>query len=282
MSEHKHKQPVRDLRLLLAGSAIGLIAVAWGMLNIDGRAGGLPEDAVARVNERLILQDTYERTLARQQRDSDEPLSEEDRDWVLQRLIEEELLVQRGLEMGMADAEPEVRGTIVQSMVASVTAEADAASPDDETLRQWFGDNADRFTYSSAIAIDAWTSSSQDAANAFAAGLRENAEVAVPEALRPLPGLPTGFMPPTKLRDYLGPGITSALEYLPVGMVTVYVAQGRWLVIRIVDKEESTIADFDSIQTQVLVEYRRALADEQLRDYIDRLRDRADIATAAK
>ena len=270
-----------DIRWLYAGAVAGIAAVGYGSLDRDFAERTMPEDAIAMVNEQVISRDTFNRTVERQQYDSEDPLTNQDRSWVLQRLIEEELLVQRGLDMGIAQSEMEVRSAIVRSLVASITAEADASNPDDDELRGWFADNPERFTYSSAVAVDAWTAVEESVAQDFATALRRKEATSEPDGIRPLAGLPSGFLPPSKLRDYLGASITAALKYSPKDMVAVYANQGRWLIVRIVDKQQTRIADFDSIRTQVLIEYRRNLADRTLRDYLDNLRDRARIAEAA-
>lgn len=64
-------------------------------------------------------------------------------------------------------------------------------------------------------------------------------------------------------------------------MVAVYVRMGRWLIVRLNEKQQSRVADFDSVSDRVLMEYRRALADRRLRDYLDTLRERADVVVAA-
>lgn len=270
-----------DIRWLYAGAAIGIVAVGYGTLDRKFAELTLPDGAIALVNEHVIGRDLFDRTVERQQSDSEDPLTDDDKNWVLQRLIEEELLVQRGLEMGMAQSEAEVRSAIVRSLIASVTAEADAANPDDDTLRDWFAENPERFTYSSAIAVDAWTATDHKVAQDFASLLRRKEVEIAPVGVRRLPGLPSGFLPPSKLRDYLGASITAAIEYSAKDMVAIYSSQGRWLIVRIVDKQQGTIADFDPIRTQVLIEYRRDLADKKLREYLDDLRERARIAEAA-
>jgi hypothetical protein len=64
--------------------------------------------------------------LASEKRD---PLTDQDRVLVLERLIEEELLVQHGLSVGLVRREQRLRGNVIQSLITSITVEYEAASP---------------------------------------------------------------------------------------------------------------------------------------------------------
>ena len=84
-------------------------------------------------------------------------------------------------------------------------------------------------------------------------------------------------MPLETLRDYVGPGIAAAAAEMPAGSSAVFARRGRWLVVQVLEKEVSAVTDLGSIRNRVLLDYRRTLADEMLRNYIDNLRQRADV-----
>ena len=88
------------------------------------------------------------------------------------------------------------------------------------------------------------------------------------------------LLPVEELRDHLGPAITAAAAEMPDGSSAVFARRGRWLVVRVVAKERSYVSDLGSIRNRVLLDYRRHLADTMLRDYLNGLRDRADIRVA--
>jgi hypothetical protein len=67
---------------------------------------------------------------------------------------------------------------------------------------------------------------------------------------------------------------------MPAGSSAVFARRGRWLVVRVKQTETAAVTDLDSIRNRVLLDYRRHLADQALRQYLDDLRDRADIAVA--
>ena len=128
---------------------------------------------------------------------------------MLERLIDEELLVQRGLELGMAQSDGAVRNAIVNSLIASVTAEADAASPTDEELEQHLADNADRFSFVDKVAVEGWQTDDERLRSVLQRICATDGEPVVTDAIRTIPDLPAALMPIEILRDYLGPGYRS-------------------------------------------------------------------------
>lgn len=263
-----------DIRWLVAGALAGLLAAGFGILRQADSDDELPANAVARVNGQIIGRDNYDRALARLGTNS---TSSDETAWVLQRLVDDELLVQRGLELGMAQSDSTVRNAIVDSLIASVTAEADAASPGDEELQQYLSDNADRFSYTASLSVAAWQTNDDAVAQSFVTELRNGSNVTTSDAIDPVPDLPPGLMQVELLRDYLGPGIAAAAAEMPVGSSAVFARRGRWLVVQVLDKKSSVVTDLGSIRNRVLLDYRRSLADKTLRDYLDDLRRRADL-----
>lgn len=273
----KEDSHIPDVRWLLAGAFAGLLAAAFGILRQADPGNELPEHALARVNDQLISRDIYERAAARM----GAAAAEEDYTArVLQRLIDDELLVQRGLELGMAQADISVRDAIINSLVASVTAEADAANPSDEELTQYLEDNAERFSYVARMAVAAWQSDAEEVAQSFVTALRDDGSARISDLIGPVPGLPAGVQAVEQLRDYLGPGITAAATDMPIGSSAVFARRGRWVVIQVLEKETAVLTDLGSMRNRVLLDYRRSLAEQALREYLDQLRRRADVVVA--
>ena len=268
-----------DLRWLAIGALVGLVAAGYGVLRQSSGGSELPESAVASVNEILIGQDNFERSLARFT-SPNSSASEEDKARMLQRLIDDELLVQRGVELGMTESDTEVRAAIVNSLIASITAEADSASPTDEQLEQYLADNSERFSYTSRLHVEAWETDIESVAQEAAAALRAGEAVTTSDDIGAVPDLPPGLMSADMLRNYLGPAITAAAADMPEDSSAVFARRGRWLVVRVVTKERAYVTELDAIRNRVLLDYRRNLADEMLEGYIDNLRQRADITVS--
>lgn len=276
-SNPDRQQNIPNIRWLALGSLAGLIMAGYGLLRQADVGSDLPVSALARVNDVLISRDNYERALARLADESTDALTLERRAWMLERLIEEELLVQRGLELGMAQSDGAVRNAIVNSLIASVTGEADAANPTDEQLEQHLADNADRFSFVDKVAVEGWQSDDEAVAQGFATMLRDTNDPVTTDEIRKIPDLPAALMPIENLRDYLGPGIAAATVELPIGSSAVFARRGRWIVVRVLKKESEVVTDLSSIRNQVIIDYRRSLADETLQRYLDDLRNKAKV-----
>jgi parvulin-like peptidyl-prolyl isomerase len=267
-----------DLRWLIVGAIAGLLAAAYGLLRQDESRAPLPDGAIARVNEQFISRDLYERALARL---PGEELDADARARLLERLIDDELLVQRALELGMAQSDAEVRNAIIGSLIASITAEADASSPTDEELAQHLAGHPDRFSYVASLSVAAWQSDDESVAQAFIARLRDTGEALPTDGIAPLPDLPPGLMSSEILRDYLGPAIAAAASDMPVGSSAVFARRGQWLVVQVLDKRTDVVTDLERIRSRVLQDYQRSMANQAIEDYIDNLRQRGAVEMPA-
>jgi hypothetical protein len=277
--ELSRKNNKADLRILAVGALAGLVIAAIGILQRDAPPDMLPENSIARVNDVLIGRDVYKRAISRATNYAGQPVDGDDA-MTLQRLIEDELLIQRGVELGMTRSDAAVRQALIDSLIASVTAEADAASPGQDELEQYLADNADRFSFIAKVSAQAWQTDNESVAQAFIGTLRAEGTGPTDTNVQPMPDLPAGLMTLDILAAYVGPGIAAAAAEMPVGSSAIFARRGRWLVVRIDDKERSTLTDLSTIRNRVLLDYRRNLAQQALETYIEDLRQRASISVA--
>src|SRR5262245_21153430 len=129
----------RSSGLVAIGSTVGLVLAAGGLL-ASGRDPGraLPSDAVARVHGVAIRAEDEHRALDAVGADRREAPDATLRRHVLDRLIEEELLVQRGLELGLARVDPRVRRELADAVVAEAVTEGDRGEPTADDLRAFY------------------------------------------------------------------------------------------------------------------------------------------------
>jgi parvulin-like peptidyl-prolyl isomerase len=262
----------RATRLLGLGATAGLALAAAGLLTSGPESGdALPTHAVAAVNGEILRVEEYERAVQALAGDRREPLTEADRRHVLKRLLDEELLVQRGLELGLARHDRRVRGDIVAAVIQTVVARSEETSPDADALRAFYEENADYFaqtgrTLVQQILVRARPARSdaeaRDRAGEAARRLRAGEPFAVvDEALGDpqVAPVPRAHLPASKLREYLGP---TAVGYH---------------VIQIVAREPGRTPPLAEIEEAVRAEWVRRAGDRALREYLDELHDRADV-----
>jgi len=281
----------RALWLLAAGVALGLACAAFGLLR-GGADGRLPADAVATVNGEPVPTDEYERVLAAFASDRRAPLDDEDRRHVLDRMIEEELLVQRALELGLARHDRRVRADLTSALIASVVSEAEERTPGAREIEAFYADLRDFFARPGRLRVrqvlvraEGDAAAAQARAGQAAARLRagENlarvaAELGDPEDAP----LPDALLPPVKLREYLGPTALRTLLALEAGDVSEPVrTQAGWRVLVLAEREEEYAPPLGEIEEQVRAEWVRRRGERALREYLDELRRRADVQSAS-
>ena len=268
-----------DIRWLILGAVVGLIIAGTGILKKSSIDSYLPPNSIARVNDHFISNEAYLSAVNRYQGDSRNIMNDEKKMWVLQRLIEEELLVQRGLSIGLAQSTNEIRGSIVTVLIESITADANAKQPSEEELQEYFKNNKARFLSQINLAVEAWYSNSEISIDSFLLSQKNNSEKKE-TTIKRFDSMPRTLLPLVKIREYLGPSIANKLGDLPINSTTLHKIRGRWYVTKILDKQEPLIPPFETIKNKILNEYRRNLADNYLRTYIENLKKNSNIKVA--
>ncbi len=280
----------RAVRALVAGALLGLALAAWGLLQADGSRGPLPADVVARVNGSLLRREEYQRLLTGLEDDLRQPPSDELRRRVIDRMIDEELLVQRGLELGLVESDRRIRGEITSAMIRSIVSLAEERLPTDEELRAFHREQAAFFTRPGRLRVQQIflrVRSAEDEAPVARRAARARERLLAGErieAVRSALGeeevspIPDVLLPPAKLREYVGPTALRAVMALEPGGVSEPVRSGiGYHVFLLVDREEEQVPPYEEVAEQVRREWVRREGDRALRDYLDELRDRADL-----
>jgi parvulin-like peptidyl-prolyl isomerase len=268
----------KRLTWLIVGGFCGLLFAGYGIFTKISINQTLDSNTIATVNNTPITRETYLRAIDRYSSDSKDALNNNDRTWVLQRLIEEELLVQRGLSLGIITTDNDVRGAIVRALIASINTEAAAMMPNEEELFEYYNSNEEKFTYPATISIQAWVSSTEEDALLLKKGLLENKESEKYENTRLLKNIPSGLLTLNKIREYLGPSIASAIKLETENNVITQYSQDRWYIVYIIEKNVGVVEPFENIKHQIHNEFIRSEADKKLREYINNLKDNASIA----
>lgn len=288
------KSRMRPVWMLALGAALGLVLAAFGLLRGSARSTGeLPDGAIARVNDALLLASDYERLVAGLERDTRSVADAETRRHVLDRMIDEELLVQRGLELGLAVRDRRVRGDLSSAVIRSVVVEAEERDPSPAELSRFFADEVAFFTQPGRIRVqqiffrvrtpDEDAAAAARAANALArlrAGEDFQAVRSVGDHV--ISQIPDVLLPETKLREYIGPAALRVATALDVGQPSEPVRSGAgYHVLLVIDRQAAKTPQFAEFEPRIRAEWRRRAGDEALRSYLDELRNRADLVVGA-
>jgi parvulin-like peptidyl-prolyl isomerase len=270
---------------LLAGAVLGLALSAWGLLEDRVPRHALTEDTAAIVGSRAIRRVDYERMLAGVERDRRGPIDDGTRRRVLERMIDEELLVQQALALGLAHADRRVRGELVSSLVDSVVAEADAEPPSPAEIERHYAENAGFFARPGHLRVETLFFSTRDRAESARARLvggEGRDAVAAASADRAVVEVPEVLLPRTKLRDYLGPALVEAIDALETGIWSEPLATtDGFRLVRVVEREASSAPPLAEIEALVRQDLVRRRGDDALRRYLEGLREATEVARNA-
>jgi parvulin-like peptidyl-prolyl isomerase len=279
----------RPIALLGFGAVAGIALAVASLLSPNGTTG-LPKGALARVNDTLIRESQFERAVAAMASDRRTALSPADRRHVLDRLIDEELLVQYGLALGLAERDRRVRSDLVSAVLASQVASVDGFTPSDAEVIAFYRENEDFFRSPGRLRVRSlWIRSAPDRTAAEALARAESAVERlrageafdlVAQALgdRAVAPVPDGMLPPAKLREYVGPSALAAVDRLAVGEVSdPLVAASAVRVFLLVDREESLAPTIEAIENEVRNEMKRRAGDAAVRGLLERLREGAEL-----
>lgn len=278
--------------LLLLGAALGLALASLGLLEDRSDPERLPRGAAAVVGDRTIRWVDYQRVLAGVAGDLRGPVDEALRRRVLDRMIDEELLVQRALELGLAVIDRRVRGELTSGLIDSIVAEVDGEAPSAREIAKHYQANVDFFTrpgrlrartiYFSGRRGDADPrGSAQARALAARERLLAGEDVAAVEASLGDPQVspvPDALLPASKVRDYVGPSVLEALLALETGAWSAPIESGAGVYLATpVDREPPVVPPLGEVEELVRQDLQRRRGDEALRAYLDELAARTPI-----
>ena len=280
--------------LLAIGAGAGVALAATGLVASSVTRGrGLPPGAVARVNGALLRADDYTRSLDALERDRRGGAEPADRRFVLDRLIDEELLVQRGLELGLARQDARVRRDLTAAVIDAVVTEHEDGTPSDADLEAFYRRERDFFARPGRLRVRQLWCRADTAADAPSAEARARAAAASLRAGEDFAGvrarlgdpeiapLPDALLSPAKLLDHLGPTALRAALELEAGAVSDPVRSATgYHVLQVVEREAEWVPPREEIGDEVVAEYRRRRGERALRAYLDGLRARADVEIA--
>ncbi len=272
---------------------VGIIG-GLGLAGLSALTGGgddrdtLPPGAIARVNDVVILRANFAQALSAASADKQNPIPPDQETAVLQRLIEEEILVQRALDMQLAQQDPALRKALINALTEDVKARSQIKPVSAFKLRDYYFKNKARFArparlFVRAVFIPNANSSAQIAAfeQALSAG-----ETSKKLALRffgeNTSPLPEGLTPADTLKDHIGQAAFAAVENLGTGQWSDWVESdaGFWRLY-LVNRTRARSPEFETVRDQVEAAYREERVHDAIRVHLDRLKRNSKITLSA-
>lgn len=173
--------------LLACGALTGLVIAGYGLFTAKGtRSHAVPPEAIALVNQRQILRSDF---MTQTQTQFTVPFAQttrEQREKVIEDMISEELMVQRGLEIDLPSYDPEVRNALVAGVELEVTADVLAQRPTAEELHAYYEQHKDKYSSEGTMQLRDLMVKTDAAHPAGAARARVASAVAALRAGKPL------------------------------------------------------------------------------------------------
>lgn len=292
----------RALRRLAAGALAGVALAALSLLRAgDGaRAPGPLDaagDAVARVDGEPISREALARLTAEVARQRGVlELDATTRRELLDRLIDEELLLREGLALGLARRDPAARQAIVSAVVEGIGASGGSAEPDRAALEALYAETREHWRQpgmwhaeAALVPVPAGGGAAADAAGrrraealaARAAAGERLGELAAAEGVALRPPLPSAPLAVAALRARLATPAFAALAALAPGAVAAPVRSPEgWWVVQLVSRGPDEDPPLEALVPELRNLWLQREHERALRAHLDELRGRAELEIA--
>lgn len=271
--------------VLFAGILIGALMAAYSVIE---KSNISDYKWAAKIEDTSIPMEKYLTQLDGLSKDKRSPLTQKDKEYVLERMIEEELLIKRAIDLGMLNDNPMARGTIVQQMIKTIIAENARYEISDSELESFFQENSGFFTKSSRLRIQQIYFSNEQlkddslvvAKKAYDLLKRGDdfesvSKLGSPSALK----IPNSLMTLSKVREYIGPSLMNLARELEINSFTSPIeVSGGYKIIYLIDKELASPPQFNDIKASVSSEFLKRKDDQSLRSYLENLKNWYDVS----
>ena len=217
---------------------------------------------------------------------------------LLERMIEEELLVQRGIELSLHKNDIEVRKTIIQQVIAFII-QVEDAQPDEEELINYFQKNINKYAPTELIHVNSIFVESKNEESVLLGSeydfesqkdlfdriynqlkFKKFSEVKNEFNQTQIVELPNKTISLKDCRLYLNNKVCNEiilLENEEISQPIFY--QNGYFIFQMIEKKRAEIDDnfFEKVRDKVLFDYLNQKDDQKLIDYIKYLKNNADI-----
>ena len=234
------------------------------------------DQAIARVGEKEISRQRFEEIIKVLDDQSNSELTLEKKNLIRERLIDEELLIQRAIELDLVRNDSLVKGNVIQTMFQYIINSNELAEPSEAELREYFSKKKNYFSSGRRYKLKNYTfRNSNDAETAINFLNQSNLEsflklVETESAI----DLPNVFLTPQKIRDYLGPKVLDELPSLEKGgFSSIFEINEVPSIVICIDILLDNNPKFEEIAEQIKNKFIRDREDSLVKEYIENLRN---------
>lgn len=270
----------RSLILCAVGAIAGLIVAGFGLFTAEGtRTSHVPPEDAAIVNQVPILMSDFVQQLRAVHDVGLAQATPAQKKKILDDMIREELYVQRGVELGMANDDIDVRAALVAATEAQTAADAMTAGATDRELRDYFAQHRATYASEGTMELGDWIVPAGRDLQAIASAVRGGATPAS-LGLTSSGKVDDGEEYYFAARIHLGPALFAAARGLRDGEVAAVAVGGQGHVLTMKRNVQPVPARFEQVRDHVLGDYIRERVG-RIEDANGRfLRKRADIKIA--
>jgi len=242
-------------------------------------------DAVALVDGTPIPRTVYESAIEGLTSAKRTPLTEAEKRDALDRIVDEELLLRRALELGLAESDPASRKALVNAMLQFSVADAAKLEPTEEQLRAFYAARPKLIAPQPLLTVRA-TSFPNTELNRIArvqTAMKDGRdfEAAVAAAGGEMILLPKGPIVPAKIAEYAGASIRDIALTLEKGQTAGPIEVGRRVVyVHVIDRVDAPPPPLEEVRDIVAEEWRKRTSEDAFETYVKGLRAKARVTFA--
>ena len=278
---------------------IGLCLIVYELFYIkDSQTIFFERKAVAIVNDVDITEDQFLKYAINLGADIEEEEDKEILELILERMIEEELLVQRGLELNLHTKDVQVRKELIQQVINFII-KIENIEPTDDELEKYFLKNIKKYESNKQIRIDVIFIKSLDPESQFLGTeydykTLENKFDQIYNAIKnkgfveakKIYNQETFFEIPKDLinikdcKQYLGPTVCKNLASFEKDQVSnPLFYQDGFYIVKLEDNIKPVVDSsfFENMKDKVIFDFNNERDDIRLKNYIQYLKDKAEI-----
>lgn len=268
-------------KLLLISMFLGTVIAIISIIETNNDYTNLPDDVIATVNDVIIEKEKLDTVINLIGGDKRDGYTDKDQKLALERIIEEELLVQYAYKNGFLSADDNIRKTVVRSVVDTIVEQTISIMPENDVLLEFYKSHQEIFATSEQVKIVILNINNLDGANAIKKiWVETNNETLILNTIDNItkPNIPNGYIPIFTLPRLIGPKLAKTIGMLELNEISLPIETSSGYSLAILkDRKAKQTPSYNDVKEAVLQEYRRRSRDELLSTLLDELKQKADI-----